>query len=152
ADGSQLEVVHRGLRNPQELAFDAYGNLFADDNNCDKGDSARLVFVIDGGDTGWNMAYQTLPEPYLVGPWPSEPMWHPAPARRRPPINRRFSCRPAARSAPALRASFTTAPTCWVPTTATISSWPTTPATAASRRSASCRKGRVLRSRHIAIF
>jgi quinoprotein glucose dehydrogenase len=84
ADGSQLEVVHRGLRNPQELAFDAYGNLFADDNNCDKGDHARLVFVIDGGDTGWNMAYQTLPEPYLVGPWHAERIWHLAPAADQP--------------------------------------------------------------------
>lgn len=84
ADGSELEVVHRGLRNPQELAFDAYGNLFADDNNCDKGDHARLVFIVDGGDSGWNMAYQTLPEPYLVGPWHAERMWHLAPAADQP--------------------------------------------------------------------
>lgn len=83
-DGSELEVVHRGLRNPQELAFDAYGNLFADDNNCDKGDHARLVFIVDGGDSGWNMAYQTLPEPYLVGPWHAERMWHLAPAADQP--------------------------------------------------------------------
>jgi quinoprotein glucose dehydrogenase len=84
ADGSELEVVHRGLRNPQELAFDVYGNLFADDNNCDKGDHARLVYIVEGGDTGWNMAYQTLPEPYLVGPWHAERMWHLAPAVDQP--------------------------------------------------------------------
>jgi len=77
-DGSGLEVVHRGLRNPQELAFDAHGNLFAADNNCDKGDDARLVHVIDGGDSGWNMAFQTLGEPYLTGPWHAERMWHAA--------------------------------------------------------------------------
>ncbi len=75
ADGSQLEVVHRGLRNPQELAFDDFGNLFADDNNCDKGDSARLVYVVHGGDSGWNMAFQTLATPYLTGPWHAEKMW-----------------------------------------------------------------------------
>jgi quinoprotein glucose dehydrogenase len=75
ADGSHLEVVHRGLRNPQELAFDEFGNLFADDNNCDKGDSARLVYVVEGGDSGWNMAFQTLATPYLTGPWHAEKMW-----------------------------------------------------------------------------
>lgn len=75
-DGRNLELVHRGLRNPQELAFDQFGNLFADDNNCDKGDHARLVYVCDGGDSGWNMAYQTVPDPYLTGPWHAERMWH----------------------------------------------------------------------------
>ncbi len=76
SDGTELEVVHRGLRNPQELALDDYGNIFADDNNCDKGDHARLVWIIPGGDSGWNMAYQTIAEPYLVGPWHAEKMWH----------------------------------------------------------------------------
>ena len=75
-DGSNLEVVMKGLRNPQELAFDQYGNLFADDNNCDKGDHGRLVYVLEDGDAGWNMAYQTIPQPYLVGPWFAERLWH----------------------------------------------------------------------------
>lgn len=75
-DGRHLEVVHIGLRNPQELAFDEYGNLFADDNNCDKGDHSRLVWVVEGGDSGWNMAYQTLAAPYLTGPWHAEKIWH----------------------------------------------------------------------------
>ncbi|MDB5388131.1 MAG: repeat protein [Planctomycetaceae bacterium] len=75
-DGSQLEVVHRGLRNPQEIAFDDYGNLFAADNNCDLGDHSRLVYILEGADSGWNMAYQTIPEPYLTGPWHAEKLWH----------------------------------------------------------------------------
>lgn len=75
-DGSNFEVVMRGLRNPQELAFDQYGNLFADDNNCDKGDHARLVYVVEDGDAGWNMAYQSIPAPYMSGPWFAERLWH----------------------------------------------------------------------------
>jgi quinoprotein glucose dehydrogenase len=75
-DGTELEVVARGLRNPQELAFDQFGNLFAADNNCDKGDHSRLVYVCEGGDSGWNMSFQTIPEPYLTGPWHAERMWH----------------------------------------------------------------------------
>ena len=75
-DGSNLELIHIGLRNPQELAFDEFGNLFAADNNCDKGDLSRLVYVVEGGDSGWNMAYQTIPDPYLTGPWHAENMWH----------------------------------------------------------------------------
>lgn len=75
-DGSEMEVVMRGLRNPQEIIFDKYGNLFAADNNCDKGDHSRLVYVIEGGHSGWNMAFQSLPEPYLTGPWHAEKMWH----------------------------------------------------------------------------
>lgn len=75
-DGSEFEVVCRGLRNPQELAFDQFGNLFADDNNCDKGDHSRLVFCLDGSDSGWNMAYQSIAEPYLTGPWHAEKIWH----------------------------------------------------------------------------
>ncbi|MFT5524347.1 MAG: quinoprotein glucose dehydrogenase [Pirellulaceae bacterium] len=75
-DGTELELIHRGLRNPQELAIDQYGNLFADDNNCDKGDYSRLVYVVPGGDSGWNMAYQHIDNPYLTGPWHAEGMWH----------------------------------------------------------------------------
>jgi quinoprotein glucose dehydrogenase len=75
-DGGEMEVVMRGLRNPQEIIFDKYGNLFAADNNCDKGDHSRLVYVIEGGNSGWNMSFQSLPEPYLTGPWHAEKMWH----------------------------------------------------------------------------
>lgn len=75
-DGSELEVLCRGLRNPQEIAFDQFGNLFAADNNCDKGDHSRLVYCLEGSDSGWNMAFQSIPAPYLTGPWHAEQMWH----------------------------------------------------------------------------
>jgi putative membrane-bound dehydrogenase-like protein len=73
-DGSELEVFAHGLRNPQELAFDDLGNLFTVDNNCDAGDRARLVHVLEGGDSGWSMNFQYLPD---RGPWMSESWWKP---------------------------------------------------------------------------
>ncbi len=73
-DGSNLEVFAYGLRNPQELAFDDFGNLFTGDNNSDSGDQARWVHVLEGGDIGWRMYFQYLSD---RGPWNRERMWHP---------------------------------------------------------------------------
>ena len=72
-DGSGLEAVHTGLRNPQELAFDDMGNLFTVDNNSDSGDRTRLVQVVSGGDSGWRMSLQYLPD---RGPFNRERIWH----------------------------------------------------------------------------
>ena len=76
-DGSGLTVVHHGLRNPQELAFDNFGNLFTCDNNSDAADKARVVYCVEGGETGWRMEYQTLEGENQRGPWVQENGWDP---------------------------------------------------------------------------
>lgn len=72
-DGSELEVFHEGLRNPQELAFDDLGELFTGDNNCDSGDAARMIHVWEGGNSGWCQDVQSLPS---RGPWNREFTWN----------------------------------------------------------------------------
>ncbi|MGB6221106.1 DUF7133 domain-containing protein [Haloferula sp.] len=84
-DGTNFEVIHTGLRNPKEIAFDAWGNAITVDNNSDQGDQARIVHVVEGGDSGWRMEHQTifsfaaqigLSEP-PPSPWMNERMWEP---------------------------------------------------------------------------
>jgi quinoprotein glucose dehydrogenase len=84
-DGTQFEVVHTGLRNPKEIAFDELGNAISVDNNSDQGDRARVVYIVEGGDSGWTMAHQTmhtfhreigLPD-HPENRWMAEKMWQP---------------------------------------------------------------------------
>ena len=59
-DGSNFEVIHAGLRNPKEVAFDRFGNLLSVDNNSDQGDKARVVYIMDGADSGWRTDHQNM--------------------------------------------------------------------------------------------
>ncbi len=76
-DGSNLEPVYRGLRNPQELAFDNHGNLFTGDNDCDQGDRERWVYILEGGDSGWRVGWQHPPLGVPHNMWMTEHMWEP---------------------------------------------------------------------------
>jgi HEAT repeat protein len=74
-NGDNLEVFAHSLRNPQELAFNQWGDLFTGDNNSDAGDRARIVYIMEGGETGWDMNYQTLEGQNQRGPWSQEHTW-----------------------------------------------------------------------------
>ncbi len=58
-DGSGFEVYSAGLRNTHEFTFDKYGNLISVDNDGDhQGERERLVYLINGSDTGWRINWQ----------------------------------------------------------------------------------------------
>ncbi|MDF1862928.1 MAG: HEAT repeat domain-containing protein, partial [Verrucomicrobiales bacterium] len=79
SDGSGLEVFCEGLRNPQELAFDNHGNLFTFDNTGDIGDLARMVYALEGSDSGWDMSHQSAHHYVTHLDWgdfhPEKSMW-----------------------------------------------------------------------------
>jgi quinoprotein glucose dehydrogenase len=72
-DGTQFELVATGMRNPQDLAFDDFGNLWTGENNGDGGDKARWTLVLEGADYGWTLGWQWLPG---MGAWNAERLWH----------------------------------------------------------------------------
>lgn len=58
-DGSNFEVFAAGVRNTHEFVFDKFGNLITVDNDGDHvGEFERLLYVIDGSDTGWRTNWQ----------------------------------------------------------------------------------------------
>ncbi|HEV7990266.1 MAG TPA: HEAT repeat domain-containing protein [Gemmatimonadaceae bacterium] len=58
-DGTEEEIFATGMRNPHEFAFDEYGNLISPDNDGDHpGETERLLYVVDGMDSGWRINWQ----------------------------------------------------------------------------------------------
>ena len=68
-DGTELELFATGLRNPQGLAFDNFGNLWTGDNDSNLGEKARWLHVVEGGNYGWQIGYQLVDG---AGPWIQE--------------------------------------------------------------------------------
>ncbi len=58
-DGSDFEIFAMGVRNTHEFTFDQYNNLISVDNDGDHaGESERLVYLVNGSDTGWRTNWQ----------------------------------------------------------------------------------------------
>lgn len=75
-DGTGFEVFAHGLRNVQEVAFDAWGNVFGVDNDADMtGEKERVVHIVEGSDSGWRCGHQ-----YMKGDsrWMREGIWQTA--------------------------------------------------------------------------
>ena len=81
-DGSGFEVFAHGIRNTQEIAFDAFGNVIGVDNDGDQPkERERLIYLLEGSDSGWRNQhqYQTV-----ESRWMKENMWMPAGAPDQP--------------------------------------------------------------------
>ncbi|ODS53131.1 MAG: hypothetical protein ABS36_14420 [Acidobacteria bacterium SCN 69-37] len=78
-DGTDFEVYAYGVRNPQEISFDDYGNLISADNDGDyPGENERIIYIAEGSDTGWRSTWQfgkyTDPDNNRYNPWMDEGM------------------------------------------------------------------------------
>lgn len=81
-DGSDFEVFSRGHRNTHEFVFDAYGNIISSDNDGDhRGESERLVHIVEGSDSGWRTNWQfgkyTDPKNNAYKVWMDEDLYKP---------------------------------------------------------------------------
>jgi quinoprotein glucose dehydrogenase len=81
-DGSEEEIFATGLRNPQDFAFDEYGNIVSPDNDGDHPtELERLVYIVDGMDSGWRINWQfgkyVDPDNNNYKVWMDEGMWKP---------------------------------------------------------------------------
>lgn len=94
-DGSDFEVFAHGLRNTHEFVFDKYGNIISSDNDGDhRGESERLVHIVEGSDAGWRSNWQygkyTDPKNNEYKVWMDEklylPRWEGQAAHIIPPI------------------------------------------------------------------
>jgi len=94
-DGSNFEVFARGLRNTHEFVFDKHGNIISSDNDGDhRGESERLVYIVEGSDAGWRDNWQfgkyTDPKNNGYKVWMDEefykPRWEGQAAHIIPPI------------------------------------------------------------------
>ncbi|MCM4150048.1 heme-binding protein [Arenibacter sp. N53] len=94
-DGSDFEVFAAGVRNTHEFVFDEYGNIITADNDGDhRGESERLVYIVEGSDAGWRSNWQygkyTDPKNNGYNVWMDEklfvPRWENQAAYIIPPI------------------------------------------------------------------
>jgi putative membrane-bound dehydrogenase-like protein len=81
-DGSSFEVFAHGIRNTQEIAFDAFGNVIGVDNDGDQPkERERLMYLLEGSDSGWRNQHQYQA---TESRWMKENMWMPAGAADQP--------------------------------------------------------------------
>ena len=81
-DGKGFEVYAHGIRNTQEIAFDAFGNVIGVDNDGDQPkERERLMYLLEGSDTGWRNQHQYQA---VESRWMKENIWLPAGAPDQP--------------------------------------------------------------------
>ncbi len=52
-DGTRLELVAKNFRNPYEVCVSSFGEAFLSDNDNDGNQSARICWLLEGGNYGW---------------------------------------------------------------------------------------------------